>query len=61
MPTANDDGPMRVMTRTMAMTVTETKVRITIWQRVKWLAKRRAGSFTRRTVDDLVMSRVPTW
>ena len=38
MPTADDDGPMRVMTRTMAMTVTETKVRITIWQRVKWLA-----------------------
>ena len=38
MPTDDDDEPMRVMTRTMAMTVTATKVRITRWQRVKWLA-----------------------
>ena len=36
MATDDDDEAMRVIRTTMAMTMTKTMVRITIWQRGKW-------------------------
>ena len=61
MVTDDDDEAMRVIRATMAMTMTKTMVRITIWQRGEVVAKPSAGCLTLPTDDDLVTSRVTTW